>query len=83
MEMQELIDIIQQGGPEHYKDLPCSAKPFYDYFRDELIVDKNLILKGGRVVVPQSLRQTYLKLIHQGHPGADRTKKSSSHSFLA
>jgi len=42
--------------------------------RDELTVDHGVILKGQRVVVPQTLRKEYLIQLHKGHPGMDAAK---------
>ena len=38
-------------------------------------MDDGVILKGLRVVVPQTLRKEYLRQLHKGHPGIDATKR--------
>jgi len=38
-------------------------------------VDHGVILKGLRVVVPQTLRKEYLRQLHKGHPGMDVRKR--------
>lgn len=41
----------------------------YKYFKDQLSYVGNVVLKGDKVVVPSNLRQRYLELSHEGHPG--------------
>ena len=49
-------------------------QPYFP-IRDELILDDGIILKGLRVVVPQTLRKEYVQQLHKGHPGIDATKR--------
>ncbi|KAF2903689.1 hypothetical protein ILUMI_02484 [Ignelater luminosus] len=37
--------------------------------KDELCTMRNILLRGTRIVIPQSLRQLVVKLGHEGHPG--------------
>ena len=41
----------------------------YYHIRDELAVDGDVILKGLRLVIPGSLRQTIMERIYCGHTG--------------
>ena len=50
----------------------------YFPIRDELIVDNGVILKGLTVVIPNSLRQEYIQLLHKGHPWAVATKRRAT-----
>ena len=72
--MQKLVSTIKSGWPEKYKHVPPEIKPYY-HVRDELIVDDGIVLRNHRMVVPQSLRKTYLEQLHRGHPGIEATKK--------
>ena len=45
----------------------------YWSFRDELSVSDGLILRRERIVIPQELCPTMLKLLHVGHFGEDKT----------
>jgi len=65
--MQKVTHFISNGWP-------AEAQPYFP-IRDELIVDHGVILKGLRVVVPQTLRKEYLRQLHKGHPGMDATKR--------
>lgn len=45
--------------------------PYYK-IRDELHVIDDILLKSNRIVVPSSLRQEILHLLHEGHLGIQR-----------
>ena len=72
--MQKVTHFISNGWPAKFKSVPPEAQPYFP-IRDELIVDDGVILKGLRVVVPQTLRKEYLRQLHMGHPGIDATKR--------
>lgn len=54
--------------------IPPDIKAYFP-IRDHSIVDNGAILKGLRVVIPNSLRREYIQPLHKGHPGADATKR--------
>jgi len=56
-------------------DMPDTAafKPFRNVL-EELNVDNGVILRGTRVVVPESLQTEVLKVLHDGHMGIAKTK---------
>ena len=47
----------------------------YVIFVDELCVVDGVILKGERVVVPDSMKAQMLTLIHEGHLGIEKCKR--------
>ena len=50
------------------------VKPFKN-IKDELTVTSNgLILRGSRIVIPESLQQRAIDLAHETHPGLSKTK---------
>lgn len=72
--MQKLTTFIRNGWPDHQRSVPLDLVPFFP-FRDELVIENNIILKGQRAVIPDNLRQEYISILHKGHMGADRTKQ--------
>ncbi|XP_033749314.1 uncharacterized protein K02A2.6-like [Pecten maximus] len=48
-----------------------SEIPYKDYIpvRSELCAIGKLVLRGTRIVIPESLRESVLNLGHEGHPG--------------
>ena len=47
-------------------------KPYWS-FRDELSIEDSLVLKGGQVIMPTSLREVVLQNIHQAHQGIEKS----------
>ncbi|KFD51348.1 hypothetical protein M513_07753 [Trichuris suis] len=69
--LERVRDWTRHGWPRN----PVSEafKPFVAH-QNELSVHKDCVIRGCRVVVPQSLRTTVLQLLHAGHPGIVRMK---------
>lgn len=57
--MNALMETIIQGWPDSIKDLPTDVRVFWS-FREELAVEDGIIFKGKQVLIPESLRQTFL-----------------------
>ena len=72
--LQTVGKYIQQGWPERATSVPQLARKFYT-FRDELTIQDDIVMKGLKPVIPQSLQATYVKLLHEGHIGAESTKR--------
>ncbi|XP_051984856.1 uncharacterized protein K02A2.6-like [Xyrauchen texanus] len=72
--LQRLCSIIKSGWPSSQSKLPAEIREYFP-FRDELTVDEDVLMKGPRTVVPESLRSEYITIIHRGHPGLDATKR--------
>ncbi|KAJ8381193.1 hypothetical protein SKAU_G00019710 [Synaphobranchus kaupii] len=51
-----------------------SCKQYY-HIQSELSVVDGLLLKGDRIVVPTSMRREMLNRIHEGHLGAEKSKR--------
>ena len=81
--MQKVAHFIANGWPWKLKSVTPDVKVYFA-IRGELIVDNGVILKGLRVVVPNSLPKEYIQLLHKGHPGTDTTKRrAKGHVVLA
>ena len=57
-----------------------SCSPFHNFMRDILVVD-GVIIKSNRVVVPTSLRQMILQIIHEGHMGIEKYRSRTRRSL--
>lgn len=71
--LQTLSSVIRHGWPAKQHSAPPSASPFFP-FRDELTVEKGVVMKGHRLVIPQSLQTAYTGIMHKEDPGAESTK---------
>ncbi|PIK41369.1 hypothetical protein BSL78_21779 [Apostichopus japonicus] len=52
----------------------ATIRKFYN-IRDELTANKDILLRGSRIVIPKSLQTHVLKLAHEGHQGLVKTKQ--------
>lgn len=72
--LKQLIDFIKNGWPQQEKILSLDVQKYYN-LRASLSVDKNLLFMNSKLVVPISLRQVYLKNLHEGHIGITKMKQ--------
>ena len=75
--MQKLAKFIKEGWSGHERSVPSDVKPFFA-FRDELVVENDVILKGQKAVVPKSLQSTYIAILQQGPHGCGPPKQHAS-----
>lgn len=69
--LTRLKQYIVEGWPVKYKDVEEVLRPFFE-FKDELVVIKELIFRGDRILIPAALRKYMLDKLHTGHPGINR-----------
>lgn len=70
----QVMKYIEEGWPGSHKTLPHEIKP-YLILRDELSVVDDLVMRGGRIVVPLSLQAKFVDFAHSAHQGIVRTKQ--------
>lgn len=69
--LSKVLDLTKRGWPSHVNEerfKPFSAK------RQELLLSKNCICLGNRIIIPLKLQSEVLHLLHEGHPGIVRMK---------
>lgn len=54
----------------------------YFPFRDKLTVEDSVILKCSKAVIPPSLQNEYINIMHRGHPGRSYKTESMEYCFL-
>ena len=74
--LSQLKHQIFQGWPDSRRSIPESIHPFWTY-RDELVVEEGLIFKAHKLVIPASQKHTFLKDLHVGHLGEEKTPNHS------
>ena len=67
-ELSALREIICSGWPEKQKQVSVPLRKYWAY-GDELFIENALIIKGERVITPESLRDDILEKINQAHQG--------------
>ena len=65
-EFQALKHAISTGWPAKRSQIPASLHPYWN-FRDELMIESGILMKNSKVLIPETLKQKYLRQIHQGH----------------
>ncbi len=76
--LAKVIRYTQEGWPRHIED--PELRTFFCK-KDELSVEKGVLLWGYRVVIPQSLKSVLLFDLHSGHDGIVRMKSVARSYF--
>ena len=58
------------GWPRVRRHVPRIARNYWD-FRDELSIEGDLLMKGERIIIPTSCRDSILADLHRSHEGAN------------
>jgi len=66
-----LKNVILEGWPYILKECPKQIVDFWNH-RDELTIIDGIILKGNRIVIPQSCRSLMLDKLHSNHMGVEK-----------
>ena len=72
-ELQNLLKVIVDGWPDRQLDLHPQLRSFWAY-RDELVADDGIVLKGNRIVMPASLHSETLAKLHEAHQGIEKMR---------
>ena len=73
-EYQALLNVIEHGFPSDQSALPNMLRPYWQ-IRDQLSMERGIVLRGHRIVVPRPLRRKVLNDLHASHQGQVRTKR--------
>ena len=65
---------VKTGWPADKTDVVEGAKPYWNY-RDEILCQDGIMLKGTRVIIPATMRPEMLRIIHSSHLGIDKCKR--------
>ena len=72
-ELALLKHTITQGWPNTITEVPNELRAYWT-FREELMVEDGLLLKGTRIVIPKNKQSHILKMIHEAHLGLGKCK---------
>ena len=72
-DMTQLIDIIECGFPKFCHELPLAIQEYHQ-FREHLYTVDGVILYKSCIVIPPSLRQHVLTVLHSAHQGVTSVK---------
>ena len=81
-QLQKLKDFILQVFPHDKNSCPSEITEYWN-IRDELSLSNGLILKGGKIIIPRTLRKEMLqKKIRAGHLGIEKMSQKSSRGHV-
>ncbi len=66
-----LKDMVHDGWPNVRSESPPDLNEYWT-FREDISVENGIVLKGHRIIIPKTLRQQMLNIIHQGHLGTEK-----------
>ena len=69
----KLKSAILMGWPEHKSNADPDLSPFWA-IRDQLHIAEGLLCYDSRILVPESMQQPILNLLHESHQGSSKTK---------
>ena len=72
--LRQLCKMILEGWPEHKRQVDPSIKHFWD-FSETLSIYDDIIFKGEKIVIPDSMINTILEAVHAGHRGVEACKR--------
>ena len=72
-------EVVHNGWPDSIKELQQDIRPYWSY-REELAIEGGVLFKSRQVIIPQSMREDILMLLHQSHQGIEKTRSLSRES---
>lgn len=79
--LQKLMKVLTEGWPERKEDIDDELL-VYRTMKDELTVQQGVVLKADRVLIPKTLRQTFVKRLHRAHQGVEYTLRAARESMF-
>ena len=70
--LDQLQGIITAGWPDSIKDLPLVIRSYWPC-RDEPSVNNGIIMKGSRIIIPETQQKIILDQLHYSHQGVEKT----------
>ena len=71
--LQIVQKYIDEGWPEHRKEIPMDIRQFWEVRNDLHNVEK-ILMKDNKLVIPLSMRPYILELLHKAHLGIEKTQ---------
>ena len=71
--LRKVKGYVLNGWPDK-QTIDCDVSPYYQ-FKNEIVYNYNVLIKGQQILVPLSLREEVKNLIHQGHLGIEYCKR--------
>ncbi|XP_065180067.1 uncharacterized protein K02A2.6-like [Sycon ciliatum] len=76
-ELQLLKKVVEDGWPETFKATPPCVRRFWS-MRDRISYLDGILFVGERFIVPASMQQYVLRILHESHQGVEKCKYRAS-----
>ena len=70
------LKLIVQSSSRKRRHVPCLVRRYWD-FRDDLLTDDGMLLKGLRLIIPGDLQEENLSHLHEGHLSASKVQQNA------
>ena len=75
---QNLVEFCKYGWPEK-RTLSTDLKPYFS-ISAEISVVSGLLMRGSRIIIPPTLRETMLEKLHSSHQGITKCRERARES---
>ena len=75
-ELQLLQKAISTGLPQKESKIPKFLHSNWN-FKDQLTIEKGILMKNSKILIREILKQKFLKQIHAGHHGTEVCRKKA------
>ena len=75
---QQIKVYCEKGWPER-QALPGTVKPYYPVSA-EICIEGGLLMRGSRIIIPESMRRNTLDKVHTGHEGISKCRERARQS---
>ena len=75
-----LKHFVQCGWLQDIHEVPKEIQPYWT-FQEELTIEDGMLLKGTHIIVPHSLCQQMIQLIHTEHHGLEKCLNRAKQSM--
>lgn len=79
--LQRIIKYQHNGWPEYIQNVSQGVRSYWNYGHD-ISVNDGLVFVEYKLVVPATLRQEMLKILHKGHLSEEKCKKNARSVFF-
>ncbi|GFO04660.1 Pol polyprotein [Plakobranchus ocellatus] len=80
IDLQDLKKQILEGFPAKRNNLRRNLHEFFTN-SEELSIQGDLIVKGTKIIIPQTMRNEMLQILHSSHAGIEKSKQRARESI--
>lgn len=78
--LQKVKEYVVQGWPEHKKSVQLDIRKYWD-IKNDIFLHQDVLFYRNRLIIPNTLREELLNIIHQSHQGVISCKKRAQEAI--